>query len=339
MNKPQNNIEEQLIKYYDGKLTGAEYEEIKLWITASKENHQQARRIYSILLAMDVQQIHKKIDTEKALEKIRGKKILQKRKISWQEWLQRAAAILFLPLIGLLVWQQNELQINKHEAAMLEVHTTPGMTTRLKLPDGTFVCLNSESTLSYPSKFTGETRSVHLSGEGYFEVTKDKSHRFIVNTPNHSAIEVYGTCFNIEAYPESPNITTTLTEGKIGFRYKKGKTIKQVLLNPGQKLIYNASNQDLSCYQTSGTSELSWKDGKVIFENTPLTEALHMLSKRFNVDFHVKKTELNNNHFTGTFTTQRLEEILKYFEISSHIRWRYLNTPNINQEKMQIEIY
>ena len=64
-----------------------------------------------------------------------------------------------------------------------------------------------------------------------------------------------------------------------------------------------------------------------------------MLSKRFNVDFHVKKTELNNNHFTGTFTTQRLEEILKYFEISSHIRWRYLNTPNINQEKMQIEIY
>ena len=83
-------------------------------------------------------------------------------------------------------------------------------------------------------------------------------------------------------------------------------------------------------------SEANYKE---IDENTPLPEALHMLGKRFNVDFIVKNTKLNANRFTGTFTTQRLEKILKYFEISSRIRWRYLNDPDVHQEKMRIEIY
>ena len=339
MNEQQTNIEQRLIEYYEGKLEGEAYDEVKAWIASSEDNRRTARRIYSLLLAVDVHQVRKEIDTEKALKKVKGKKIAQKRSISWWEWGQRAAAILFLPLIGLLLWQQSRLQQAEPIAEMLEVRTNPGMTTRLSLPDGTTVYLNSGSTLSYPSRFTGGTRSVSLSGEAYFEVSKDTEHRFIVHTPDQSAVEVYGTHFNIEAYPDNPNITTTLTEGKVGFLYKEGATTKRALLNPGQKLIYNASDQSLSRHRTSGISELSWTEGKIIFENTPLPEALRMLGKRFNVDFIVKDARLNKNRFTGTFTTQKLEKILKYFELSSRIRWRYLNDPDIHQEKIRIEIY
>lgn len=339
MNEQQTNIEQRLIEYYEGKLEKEAYNEVKAWIASSEENRRMARRVYSLLLAVDVHRVRKEIDTEKALKKVKGRKIAQKRSISWWEWGQRAAAILFLPLIGLLLWQQHRLQHAEPMAEMLEVRTNPGMITRLSLPDGTTVCLNSNSTLSYPFRFTGDTRSVNLSGEAYFEVAKDTEHRFIVHTPSQSAVEVYGTRFNLEAYPNDPNITTTLTEGKVGFLYKEGTTTKRSLLEPGQKLIYDVSSQNLSRHRTSGISELSWTEGKIIFDNTPLPEALRMLGKRFNVDLVVKDTRLNKNRFTGTFTTQRLEKILKYFEISSRIRWRYLNDPDIHQEKIRIEIY
>lgn len=339
MNGQQTNIEQRLIEYYEGKLEGETCNEIKEWIASSEDNRTTARRIYSLLLATDIHQVRKEIDIEQALQKVKDRKIVQKETISWWKWGQRAAAILFLPLVGLLLWQQSLIQQTESMAEMLEIHTNPGMTTRFQLPDGTSVCLNSGSTLKYPSKFTEDTRSVQLSGEAYFEVTPNRKQRFIVYTPDQSAVEVYGTHFNLEAYPDHPEITTTLTEGKVGFLYKEEGITKRAMLAPGQKLIYNTSTQHLSHHITSGLSELSWTEGKIIFDNTPLSEALHMLGKRFNVDFIVKDSNLNENRFTGTFTTQRLEKILEYFEISSHIRWKYLNDPEINQEKIQIEIY
>lgn len=339
MNERQTNIEQRLIEYYEGKLEGEACDEVKAWIASSEENRRMARRVYSLLLAADVHRVRKEIDTEKALKKVKGRKIAQKRSVSWWEWGQRAAAILFLPLIGLLLWKQSHMQSVSPVAETLEIRTNPGMTTRLHLPDGTYVCLNSGSTLTYPSSFTGDTRSVHLVGEAYFEVAKDAQHRFVVHTLGQSAVEVYGTHFNVEAYPDNHNITTTLTEGKVSFVYKEGTTTKRAILDPGQKLIYDTTSQRLSRHLTSGLSELSWTEGKIIFENTPLPEALRMLGKRFNVDFIVKNTRLNKNRFTGTFTTQRLEKILKYFEISSRIHWRYLNDPDIYQEKIRIEIY
>lgn len=340
MNEQQTNIENLLIEYYEGKLNGAPHDEVKAWIAASEENRRMARRIYSLLLAADVHQVRKEIDTEKALKIVKGRKIALKRTISWWEWGQRAAAILILPLIGVLIWQQSRMQqLASPVAEVREVHTNPGMTTRLNLPDGTQVCLNAGSTLTYPAQFTGNTRSVHLSGEAYFEVAKDPDNRFIVHTPDRSAIEVHGTHFNVEAYPEDANVTTTLTEGKVSFLYQEGGAMKRVSMIPGQKLTYNASNHGLALQKTSGVAELSWTEGKIIFENTPLSEALHMLSKRFHATFKVRDARLEANRFTGTFTTQQLEKILRYFEISSNIHWRYLNDPDLRQEKLQIEIY
>ena len=90
---------------------------------------------------------------------------------------------------------------------------------------------------------------------------------------------------------------------------------------------------------TSCLSETAWKDGKIIFNNTPLDVALRMLEKRFNVTFKLKNARLKTNAFTGTFTEQRLERILEYFKISSKIQWRYLESPDIRDERSIIEVY
>ena len=142
-----------------------------------------------------------------------------KKKTMWWEWAQRAAAVLFIPLLVTLMvqhWGNDEQEL----AQMMEIKTNPGMTTSLTLPDGTLVFLNSESTLSYPSCFDGDTRNVNLQGEAYFEVAKNPEKKFIVSTSHQSQIEVLGTHFNVEAYEKENRVSATLVEGKIGFIYK-----------------------------------------------------------------------------------------------------------------------
>ena len=130
-----------------------------------------------------------------------------------------------------------------------------------------------------------------------------------------------------------------MVEGKIGFIYSSDNGSKKVLMDPGQKLVYDTRDSKVQLYATSGESEIAWKEGKIIFKNTPLKEGLRMLEKRYNVEFIIKNDRLKGDSFTGTFTNQRLERILEYFQHSSQIRWRYLDSPDIKDEKSKIEIY
>ena len=115
--------------------------------------------------------------------------------------------------------------------------TGTGTNVGSKDQSGTVVFLNSESRLTYPSHFNGDTRNVTLHGEAYFEVAKNPEKRFIVSTSHQSQIEVLGTHFNIEAYEKDDKVLATLVEGKIGFIFTQDNVSKKVLMDPGQKLV------------------------------------------------------------------------------------------------------
>ena len=215
------------------------------------------------------------------------------RRTVWWEWAQRAAAILFIPLLTLFIWQ-NWKGDTGEVAEMMEVKTSPGMTTSLTLPDGTIAYLNSESSLSYPSRFNGDFRKVKLSGEAYFEVAKDPEKKFILSTTHQSQIEVLGTCFNVEAYEQNTEVITTLIEGKVDFMFEKDAVMKHIILSPREKLVYDSETDKVHLYKTSGKSELAWKDGEVVLDNTPLEEALWMLERRYSVKFVIKNEKLKN---------------------------------------------
>lgn len=214
------------------------------------------------------------------------------------------------------------------------------MTTSIVLPDSTIVCLNSESSLRYPSSFNSDIRQVELMGEAYFDVAENADKRFVISTLHHSQIEVYGTSFNVEAYAKDNRVSATLVNGKIGFLFNDSTGIThKINLEPNHKLIYLPTTGELEIYQTSCESETAWKEGKIIFNNTSMENALNMLSKRYNVEFIVKNKKLKEEAFTGSFTTQRLERIMEFFKISSKINWRYLDSDVITDEKQKIEIY
>lgn len=330
------HIEEMLPRYYDGKLTREECRQVELWLEESEANRRIAEQVQMLCLAVDTVNISRKVNTEKALNKVKER--LHVKKTGWWTWAQRVAAVLFLPLVAALLLQYMNPRLEPSQ--MVEIRTNPGMITSVVLPDSTVVCLNSESSLTYPSRFDGETREVMLKGEGYFAVAKDPKKKFIVTTAHRSKIEVLGTKFNVEAYEDDANVSTTLMEGKVCFLYEtKDKAGKKVMMRPGQRLVYNTEQDDVRLYATSGLSETAWKDGKILFHNTPLEEALKMLEKRFNVHFILKNKKLAGNSFTGTFAGQRLERILEYFKISSKIHWRYVDSSDIRDEKSKIEIY
>lgn len=330
-------IEELLPRYCEGMTTEEENRKIEVWMNQSVENEKYVKQIYTLYLAADTMTTLKKVDTEKALRKIKGKMKDVRVTTRW-EWAQRAAAVLFIPLFITLLIQYFDTKVQE-VAQIIEVKTNPGMTTSIVLPDSTVVYLNSESSLQYPTRFTGDIREVTLKGEAYFEVTKDAEKRFVVSTTHHSRIEVLGTSFNLEAYEEDVDVSATLVEGKINFSFTKSGKGKCFSMVPGQKMIYNSRTGTTQLLVTSCATEIAWKDGQIVFLNTPLTEALHMLEKRYNVKFHIKNSRLSENSFTGTFAAQRLERILEYFKISSDIRWRYMDNSDATEGKIKIEIY
>ncbi len=341
METPNTDIIEYLLpRYCSGEATVEECRQVEEWIKQSDENYRIAKQIHTLYLATDTIQVLSKVDTEKALFSVCQKmsKGSTCPKVTVVTWLQRVAAILFIPLLitfGIQNLKPRPIEI----ARMIEVKTNPGMTTTVHLPDGSVVHLNSESKLSYPSFFDKDKRRVTLQGEAFFEVQKDPEHGFVISTPHETKIEVLGTSFNVEAFEEDDFVSTTLIEGKVRFNYMKNRRVIAVPMKPGQKLTYDSSSSRIQLTETNGESEIAWKDGKIVFQATLLPEALRMLEKRFNVAFVLSNDYLRSEAFTGSFSHQRLERILEIFKISSNIKWRYLDTQDTMNEKTRIEIY
>lgn len=331
-----DSIDDILPRYCEGDVSPEERMLVEEWMSQSDDNYRIAKQIHAIYLAADTLHVIEKVDTEKALTNVTAR-MTPSRKVNWLLWMQRIAAVLFIPvLIALLVQDYTD---QPQLAQLIEVRTNPGITTTVHLPDGSVVHLNSESYLSYPSFFDKKVRSVTLKGEAFFSVSKDEKKRFVVSTPHQTRVEVLGTTFNVEAFEKDTIVSTTLIEGKVNFLYTRGNQSETVVLKPGQKLVYNSNALRTELLHTSGESETAWKDGKIIFAGTPLPKALQMLEKRYNVEFVIHTRQYEEDSFTGSFKHQRLDRILEVFKRSSNIKWRYMDTEKVDGEKTRIEIY
>ena len=109
-------------------------------------------------------------------------------------------------------------QLPKHRGSEKTVYNTMrtplGGQFQLILSDGTRVWLNAGSSIRYPAAFSGDLREVYTTGEVYFEVSKNKQKPFRVHS-GEQLVEVLGTHFNINAYADEAQISTTLLEGSV----------------------------------------------------------------------------------------------------------------------------
>lgn len=333
-------MEELLLKYIRGNASVEEVALVEEWMEASEENRKLARQVQLLDWAVDIARISTKVNVESSLADIHDRIGQWKKENRYEaifRRMQRAAAILFIPLV--VLWCILYFGSDSQGTEMLEIKTNPGMTTSVELPDGTVVVLNSSSLLQYPSHFSGKERKVKLIGEAFFSVAKDNEKPFVVDALNNSKIKVYGTEFNIEAYEESKTVQTTLVSGKVSFGYLEGGKRKNLMMRPGQKVIYNIAQNKVIVKKANVDVETCWKDGRLIFKDTPFEDVLKSLSKRYNVTFMLKNTALKRNSFTATFTKQRLERILEIFRISSNIQFKFVDDGDTDTERQVIEVY
>lgn len=174
--------------------------------------------------------------------------------------------------------EDEEISIEQHTMNKLVVPY--GKRSKIVLSDGTQVWLNSGSSLEFPSAFSGERREVFLTGEMYIEVTPDKNKSFYVHTSGYD-VKVYGTKFNVSSYAESAS-SVVLVEGSIGLQTTNRE---EILLSPDEQATYN-NDGTFEKRKVDARSFVSWKEGYLIFEDTPITEALKQIERYYNFSFN-----------------------------------------------------
>lgn len=157
--------------------------------------------------------------------------------------------------------------------------TTRGKQFRMTLPDGTMVWLNSFSSLHYPTRFTGATRSVEVSGEAYFEVAADASRPFVVQA-GRQKVTVLGTHFNINSYEDEPAVRTTLLEGAV----RVGNAAGQVTLSPGQQASVGQHDTRISVAKVNAEEAVAWKNGYFHFDNADIQTVMRQLARWYDVE-------------------------------------------------------
>lgn len=164
------------------------------------------------------------------------------------------------------------------DAPINTLSTPSGGQYMLILPDGSRVWLNAESSISYPSVFAGAERSVSLTGEAYFEVTKDKQHPFKVKAGG-ADVNVLGTHFNITSYGDEGETQITLTEGSVRVDHANDSKI----LVPGQQALIKAGATRITLRNVDTDEVTDWKNGLFQFDNTPIEQVMRQIKRWYNV--------------------------------------------------------
>lgn len=172
----------------------------------------------------------------------------------------------------------------------LTASTPRGGTYQILLPDGSKVWLNAASTLRFPSTFSAlANRTVELTGEAYFEISKDKKHPFLVKT-DQQVIKVLGTHFNVTAYPDEAMEKTVLLEGSVNINDKK-------TLSPGQQSQIDAAG-NISLETVDTESAVAWKNGYFLFKDVPLEMVMRQLSRWYDIEI-IYNGKLTDETFNG----------------------------------------
>lgn len=216
---------------------------------------------------------------------------------------------------GQLIYEIKETGAENNKFNTLS--TSNGETYQVRLPDGSAVWLNAASSLTYSAKLIQNgKRSVTLSGEAYFQVTKDKSHPFVVSTAGQQ-VEVLGTHFNVNAYADEPITATTLVEGSV----KVSSGSDQQMLKPGFQARNNGNGIKISKVNLEGVTD--WKDGEFNLDETDFRVAMRKIARWYDVEvIYEKSVPMDIEAWGWISRDSKLSSVLKLIENSGMVKFR-----------------
>lgn len=225
-----------------------------------------------------------------------------------------AAAVLAVVTLSLSIVLYRESKVQDHLSdTTFTVSAGIDGPSQMTLPDGTLVRLNARSVLSYNSDFGRDERRISLVGEGFFDVAKDPDRRFIVETPNME-IAVFGTKFNVYAYPERSVDEMSLVEGSVSVN-AGGNLFR---LSPGEKVFFDKATGSTHITKTDNMMETAWLGQELSFNHATLSDVFDVLERRFGVTIKTGEGIDLTDRYTGSFTDRRIGDIMDVLKMHYH---------------------
>lgn len=279
---------EILYRYFEDIATPEEEAAVYRWLDASPANEEEFFREREFFDTMILSGKAKETGTEKRkLLKRPGRPLVR-------EMLRIAAAVAITVACGFYFYNAEKKELL---SAMNTITVAAGQQVSLKLPDGTMVWLNARSEMVYPAVFSGSKREVRLDGEAYFEVEHNRKSPFVVHT-QQCDIEVLGTKFNVEAYSDSKDFTTSLMEGSVRVKANAGLPTS-VLLRPDQEVYMKDGRLQVS--PIDDYDHFRWREGLICFKNVNFNELMVRFEKCYGIPIVVENNNLEEYACNGKF--------------------------------------
>lgn len=291
------------MKYLLGEASDAEKQAVLDWVAADGSNQQYFNQFKLIWDTSKELAMQSPVDENKAWQRFQ-QRVQQKPTASIKNSrfsLFRVAAAIAL-LIGLSVGGYF-LYDSMNPPKDLVVYTERQV-VKDTLPDGSMVTLNKRSLLSYPPKFRGNKREVVLKGEGFFNVTPNKSKPFIIYA-GETEITVVGTSFNVKSIDGN---TEVVVESGIVRVTKNGQTIE---LNAGERTTVNAATNIPVKEEVSDKLYNYYRTKVFVCDDTPLWKLVDVINEAYDANIVIKREELRNLPINTTFNNESLEQVLE----------------------------
>lgn len=303
-----NDIDELLVKYLTGESTEEEKVYVQQWLQQGEKNRQyydHFRLIWEESLQLAATAT---VDEDAAWQRFQqrtenpGTQQGTLKYLPALRWIKIAAAVILVAGLSWIAWV---LLSDKTatEVPLATIETTNDVKSDT-LPDGSFITINKNSSLTWPEQFKGKSRNVQLTGEGFFSVKSDKQKPFIVSAGNNITIEVLGTSFNVKSRQDSTEVI--VETGNVQVSWLTGKTMlkagEKVIIKNGQDSVHKqVINDRLYNYYHSRT---------FICDNTPLYKLVDALNDAYDANIVIGNPAINNMLLTTDFHNESLDNIL-----------------------------
>lgn len=307
---------ELLYKFFKGTASLEEGMKVKKWQESSEENKRafyRERRLFDTVI----------LNCAQADASIRKQPKNLRFLFAKLEWLKIASVVVFTLGISYLYQQYNSRNL---QPKMSLISVPAGQRVSLLLPDGTSVWLNANSTMQYPASFDSKQRTVILRGEAFFDVAKDKKHPFVVQTENY-AIEVLGTTFNVNAYPDKDDFETALMQGSVNISSIINPS-RKITLAPKQKVYLNKG--ELTVANINDYDHYLWRNGLICFRDQPFADIMREFEKCYGIDIVINNKKVEEYYYTGKFRqTDGVDYALRILQGDLHFHYKKDNDNQI----------
>ena len=298
-----------ILKFYNNSIPQELQQKFRHWLVSSRSYDEKEEALFEIWenntteadeqTSNELRKIWKRIHHSENLHSL-----------SIYRKLARIAGILLLPLIGaaLMYLLQPDSPVFK-SPELIECFVPYGEQQQIQLSDGTEVWLNAGSLLIYEKEFKGDTRTLYLNGEASFSVTKNPEKPFIVKT-QYIDVEVLGTTFNVQSYPQAENTIATLEQGSVKISLKDDHS-EYATLFPNEQLIFDHATHTFIKRKVDAARECLWREGFIAFSASNFDEIVKTIERKFNITINYETQKFDGRTFTIRFSPEEdLDQVL-----------------------------